>query len=127
MVIAFSTDEKNGLESRISHHFGKCPYYVFVKIENGEIKDVVSEDNPYASSHGPGVVPDFIASKGANIMVSGGMGPRAVEAFERHGIKTIIGLNGIVKDVLKDVMDNKYESVTSETYDIRKHDRYKED
>ena len=36
--IAFASEENTGLESRLSHHFGRCPYYVFVEIEDDEVK-----------------------------------------------------------------------------------------
>ncbi len=127
MVVAFATDERNGLKSKISHHFGRCPFYVFVEIDNGEVKSVIEEENPYANAHGPGMVPDFIASKKADFIVSGGMGPRAVEAFKNHGIRAVVGVSGKVEDVLKDIMEGRYDVVTPDTYDINKHDRFKED
>ena len=32
MRIALSADNDNGLDSVISPHFGRCPYYVFVDL-----------------------------------------------------------------------------------------------
>ena len=63
--IAFASEENIGLDSRLSHHFGRCPYYVFVEIEDGEIKNVEVKENPYFTSHVPGTVPQFIADEGA--------------------------------------------------------------
>ena len=126
MIIAFSTDEKNGLDSTISHHFGRCRYYIFVELENGEVRSISEAENPYANSHGPGMVPQFIASKNAKIIVSGGMGPRAVSFFQEYGVSPVVGKNGTVKDVLNDIINNNFEIVTPNTYDINKHDRFKE-
>jgi len=125
MIIAFSADDKNGLESQISHHFGRCPYYIFVEVEDGKIKLVKAEDNPYYNSHGPGVVPQYIASKNANFIVAGGMGPRAVEFFEQYGVSPIIGVTGIVKDVVDDIIAGKYKVVSLRNYNPMIHDRHK--
>ena len=33
MRIAVSADEDSGLDSAVSHHFGRCPYYVLADLE----------------------------------------------------------------------------------------------
>ena len=66
MKIAFATEEDKGIESILAYHFGRCPYYVFVDIENNEVKDVENKENPYYDRHEPGVVPQFIAREGAS-------------------------------------------------------------
>lgn len=32
MKVALATDDDRGLEAILSHHFGRCPYYVLVDI-----------------------------------------------------------------------------------------------
>jgi len=105
--IAFASEENTGLESRLSHHFGRCPYYVFVEIEDDEVKNVEVKENPYFNSHVPGAVPQFIASEDANVIISGGMGPRAIDQFMRLGIEPITGVSGKIKDILNDYVDGK--------------------
>jgi len=65
MKIAFAAEENKGVEGLLAYHFGRCPYYVFVEIENNEIKNVETKENPYYDRHEPGVVPQFIAGEGA--------------------------------------------------------------
>ncbi len=127
MIIAFSADDNEGLKSRISHHFGRCPYYVFVEVEDGHIVSVNGEENPYYTSHEPGAVPGYISSKNADFIVAGGMGPRAVQFFEQYRISPIIGVSGVVEDVLKDILEGKYETVGIRDYDPSKHDRHKDE
>ena len=51
MRICFTSDQKNGLESVMSYHFGRCPYFVIVDVdENGNVSNVESISNPFASS-----------------------------------------------------------------------------
>ena len=33
MRIAISVEDDNGLDSVISHHFGRCPYFVLVDVD----------------------------------------------------------------------------------------------
>ncbi len=127
MIIAFSADDDEGLRSRISHHFGRCPYYIFVEVENKDIVSVNGEENPYFSSHQPGAVPEYISSKHAQFIVAGGMGPRAVQFFEQYRIAPIIGVSGKIEDVLDDILEGKYETVGMRNYDPSKHDRHKDE
>ena len=78
MRIAFSCDDDRGLEGVVAHHFGRCPYYTFVEMDDGQVKRVEVTPNPYYGQHAPGVVPAFINSRGADVMITGGMGARAV-------------------------------------------------
>ena len=106
MKIAFSSEENKGLESQMSPHFGRCPYYVFVELDGeNNIKSVVTEENPFFQSHQPGAVPNYIAGKNVNVMIAGGMGPRAMEFFTQLGVETVTGATGIVKDVLSQYLE----------------------
>ncbi len=101
MRIAISADDRNGLDSVVSPHFGRCPYYVLVDVEGQEIKAVQVVDNPYYGQHAPGVVPGFIHSQGVNVMLTGGMGRRAIGFFEQYGIETVTGASGTVRYALE--------------------------
>jgi len=101
MKIAISTEDKNGLDSRISHHFGRCPCYVFVDVQDQQVQAVFTLDNPFAQQHQPGMVPGFIQSQGAEVMLSGGMGRRAISFFEQYGIQAVTGANGTVQSALE--------------------------
>jgi predicted Fe-Mo cluster-binding NifX family protein len=40
MRIAISVESNNGLESPVSLHFGRCPYFILVDVEGQEVKAV---------------------------------------------------------------------------------------
>ncbi len=107
MRFAISTDDNKGLESFVSQHFGRCPYFVLVDLENEAVEEVKVVDNPHYAEHGPGQVPEFIASLGANVMISGGMGRRANVFYENYGIKTATGASGTVTEALSNFQDGK--------------------
>ena len=97
MRIAVSADNKNGLDSVISPHFGRCPHFVLVDLEGQDVRDVREVDNPYYGHHQPGQVPALIDSLGANVMLTGGMGGRAIMFFEQFGIEGVTGAYGTVR------------------------------
>lgn len=96
MRIAVSANQNKGLESAVGAHFGRCPYFVLVDVEEGKVQAVQTIDNPYYSQHQPGQVPGFIRSQEADVMLSGGMGGRAVAFFQQYGIQPVTGAAGTV-------------------------------
>ncbi len=107
MKIAFTSDEKKGIESVMSYHFGHCPYFIIVEVENNRVFNVESIENPLAESHNPGELPEFMKNLGVDIIATGGMGPRAQEFFSSFGIKPIVGVYGKVKYVLEEIIGQK--------------------
>ncbi len=95
MRVAIAADTSNGLDSVVAHHFGRCPYFALVDVEGTEVQNVTLIQNPFYSGHQPGQVPGFIRSQNANVMISGGMGGRAIQFFEQYGIRTATGVGGL--------------------------------
>jgi predicted Fe-Mo cluster-binding NifX family protein len=100
MRIAFASEDKLGLEGEVSAHFGRCPHYTFLEVDGGTVKACKVIDNPYHGNHVPGKVPEFINSGKVNVMIAGGMGPRAIEFFDGFRIEAVTGAFGKIKDVL---------------------------
>jgi predicted Fe-Mo cluster-binding NifX family protein len=101
MRIAISADNRNGLDSVVSPHFGRCPHYILVDVDGHEVRAVNAIDNPYYGQHSPGVVPGFIRSQGVNVMLTGGMGRRAIAFFEQLGVEAVSGASGTVRRALE--------------------------
>lgn len=92
MRIAISTDGRY-----VSPHFGRCPSFTLVDIENGKVVKRVEVDNP---GHEPGYIPQFLNQKGVKQIVCGGMGARAQGFFEEMGIEAIMGVDGSIDEVI---------------------------
>ena len=101
MRIAVSIDNNNGLDSIVSPHFGRCPHFALIDMEGSEVGTVNVVDNPYYGNHRPGQVPAFINSHDANVMLTGGMGGRAIMFFEQFGIQAVTGAAGTVRQALE--------------------------
>jgi predicted Fe-Mo cluster-binding NifX family protein len=101
MRVAISADSGNGLDSVVSPHFGRCPYFVLVDVDGTEVTAVQSVANPYYGNHRPGQVPGFIHNQGADVMLTGGMGMRAIAFFDQYGIEAATGASGSVRHALE--------------------------
>lgn len=92
MRIAISTEG-----DYVSAHFGRCPTFTIVDIDQGKTTNRETVDNP---GHQPGFIPQFLHQKGVSCIVCGGMGRRAIDLFTQYDIQTIIGATGTIEDVI---------------------------
>jgi len=116
-VIACAADDGGGLNAQLSAHFGRCPFYVMVTVEGDNTTDVSVVENPHYNNHQPGVMPRFISSLGADVIIAGGMGPRAVDMFHSMNIDVVTGIIGRVEDVVRAYLDGKIEGVVPCSHD----------
>lgn len=97
MRIVVTADNKQGLDSIVSPHFGRCPHYIVVDVEGHNVTGIQEVDSPFYGHHEPGQVPGFIHSLGTDVMLAGGMGGRAIMFFEQYGIEGVTGAYGTVR------------------------------
>ena len=113
MRIAVSADDSNGLESVVSPHFGRCPFYVFVDVDGREVTSVEGVASPFYGQHQPGQVPGFINSHGVNVMLTGGMGGRAIQFFDQFGIEPVTGARGTVRLALEQYLGGELQGAAA--------------
>jgi predicted Fe-Mo cluster-binding NifX family protein len=101
MRLAIATD--NG---RVAAHFGRCPEYTLVDVEDGREVSRRTLDNP---GHEPGRIPAFLNEHDADAVVAGGMGQRAKQLFDSMGIEQVIGTQGSIDSVVKEFIDGTLE------------------
>ncbi len=100
-LIAIAAEDDRGLDGEVSAHFGRCPAYVLVRVDGESIGEAEVVPNPHFHAHQPGVMPGFISGLGADVILAGGMGPRAVDLFHGYGIEVATGAVGNVRKVLE--------------------------
>ena len=113
MRIAVSAETNQGLESLVAHHFGRCPFFALVEVENEKIQSVSLIENPFFAAHEPGQVPGFIKEQNADVMLSGGMGGRAIQFFGQFGIEPATGASGTVENAVNCFLEGKIEGASS--------------
>ena len=68
-------------ESTFSPNFGRCPVFIFLETQSEEIEPV---SNPASQAHGGAGIQaaKFVIDKGAEAIVTGRVGPKAMEVLQ---------------------------------------------
>jgi len=87
----------------ISQHFGHAELFLIAEVEDGEIKRTETKTPP---PHEPGAIPRWMNELGVDVIITGGMGRRALALFDEYGIKVVVGAPQIdpieaIKEYLK--------------------------
>ena len=75
---------------RLSLHFGHCEEFALIDADP-ESKTITAVRKLNAPPHEPGRLPLWLAEKGAQVIVAGGMGQRAQGLFEEQRIEVVTG------------------------------------
>lgn len=78
-------------------HFGHCHQFAMVKVEENEIKEIRYLDSP---PHQPGLLPRWLAERGATDVIAGGMGQRAINLFNERGVNVFVGAPSLTAEEL---------------------------
>ena len=100
MSIICVTSQGVEMDAHMDPRFGRCRYFILVNPESGEF-DVV--DNDAASqAHGAGIrAAQKVASSGAELVITGSVGPNAYPALQNAGIRILRATSGTVRDVVE--------------------------
>ncbi len=109
-VIALPCINDKGVDSSLSHHFGRSPYYAFVTVEGDSIEKVKVIKVDF-EDHAVGELPKLMKEQGADVIITYGMGPKAVDFLKSFGIRVILGVSGTVKEVVEKYLKNELEPV----------------
>jgi predicted Fe-Mo cluster-binding NifX family protein len=90
----------------VSAHFGQCQGFVIFTVEDEKIVAREEIQNP---GHAPGVLPQLMADNNVDVVLAGGMGPKAVDNFCMHGIEVYIGVSGEIDQAVRDFIDGTLE------------------
>lgn len=86
-VLRFAVPTSDGL---LCAHFGHCQVFTLIDVDR-ESKRVLSMTTVPAPEHEPGLLPAWLADKGASHIIAGGMGSRAQQLFTEQGVTVITG------------------------------------
>lgn len=90
---------QNDLDASVDPRFGRCQYFLFVNTETMSFEAV---GNPaFIAGGGAGVqAAQLVANKGADVVITGNVGPNAFQALQAAGLKIVTGAQGTVRDVI---------------------------
>ncbi len=77
-------------DGKLSMHFGHCQTFALIDVDLKERK-IVDRTDVDAPPHQPGLLPQWLAERGASLIIAGGMGQRAQGLFSSYNIGVFIG------------------------------------
>lgn len=86
-------------ENKLCLHFGHCEVFGFYEVDEVK-KKIIGKEYLNPPPHQPGVLPPWIKNKGADIVITGGMGNRAQDLFKQAGVQVITGASPQTPDEL---------------------------
>jgi len=93
---------------RLSAHFGHCEEFALIDADP-DTKTIVGKEMVAAPDHQPGLLPRWLAERGTNVIIAGGMGSRAQNLFAEQNIQVVVGApaeepEAIAKDYLAGIL-----------------------
>jgi len=75
----------------LSAHFGHCEKFAIFEVDQKK-QEITGREFLTPPAHEPGVLPGWLAEKGVNTVIAGGMGSRAQMLFKQNNITVIAGV-----------------------------------
>ncbi len=101
MKIAISSTGTT-MESNVDPRFGRASYFVIVDPENSQIVDVIDNRASQEAAHGAGInAATIVAQSGAEVVLTGRVGPKAFAILQAAGIKVVSEVSGTIQEALE--------------------------
>jgi predicted Fe-Mo cluster-binding NifX family protein len=75
---------------KLAQHFGHCEQFALIDVDKSQGK-VLGTQTLDAPPHQPGLLPTWLAERGADVIIAGGMGQKAQYLFAQNDILVVIG------------------------------------
>ena len=99
MKVCIPTMGNSGMEEAICQHFGKAPTFTLLDLDTKEAQILTN-----VSEHlgGSGLPTDQLKDQGVQVMIVGGLGPKAIQNFAEQCVEVFVGATGTVKVAIED-------------------------
>jgi len=100
MKILIAIDDNNSFKSKLSFHFGHCPYFAIYSTDSQDLKIIRNE----LDHSNPDLTPvDQISKLNIDAVFSLGMGKKAIALFNQKGIKIKTGKFKNIEELTKGI------------------------
>ena len=115
VIVAVSSQSLEGLNASVDMRFGRCRAFTIVKIQNGRIVEVTALENPaMMAGGGAGIqAAQQIGNAGAQVVLTGNMGPNASSALQSLGITVYLGASGTVESAINAYLNGQLQQTSS--------------
>lgn len=91
----------NDLNSTVDPRLGRARYFIIADSESGQLVSVIDNQKSLDLAHGAGInAATKIAEAGAEVLLTGRVGPKAEAVLKSAGIRIVADASGLVKEVL---------------------------
>ena len=112
--------EERGLNARLSEHFGRAPYFAVIDLdENGSISSQRTVSNISEHFGGTGRPPDRILQLRPTVLITYGMGPRALGIFQNARVAVLRANANTVEGVVAAYNNDELEELTEGCHHAR--------
>jgi predicted Fe-Mo cluster-binding NifX family protein len=104
-----------GLAAEVDQRFGRCPFFVIVDPEKGELIDSVRNAGADAAGGAGPQAAQRLAGLGVEAVALGNVGPNAAMALEAAKIKICTGVEGTVETTMQKFKEGGLSTVSEAT------------
>lgn len=120
MRIVIPVVNETGLDSRLSEHFGRAPYFAVVELdENGQVVSQRTVPNVGEHFGGSGQRADGILQLKPNAIITYGMGPRGLSIYQSVRVAVLRANANTVREVIAAYNRNELEELTEGCHQAR--------
>ncbi|MBM7556389.1 NifB/NifX family molybdenum-iron cluster-binding protein [Halanaerobacter jeridensis] len=114
MKIVVTAADDNGLKAKLDSRFGRASYFAFVDTKDDSV-EFIKNDAKNASS-GAGVqAAQTVADTGADVLISGNIGPKAFDGLSRTDLEIYSGPEESIQKVIDEYQLGNLEQLESAT------------
>jgi len=105
------TSTAASLDAQVDPRFGRCKYFMIVETDDMSFESL---ENPNVSLGGGAGIQagQFVASNGAQVILTGNCGPNAYQTLSASGIQVIVGVSGTVREAVEAYKKGEFSSVS---------------
>lgn len=100
------------LDALIDPRFGRCAYFIFIDSDTMQFEAV--QNDAVNTFGGAGIkAAQKVASMGAEVVITGSVGPNAYPALENSDIRILTGASGSVKEAVENFNQDSLSEITT--------------
>ena len=111
MKIGITSTGKN-LDAKVDPRFGRCQFFLIVDTNTMDF-NCVSNESAMASG-GAGIqAAQMFTKSGAEVLITGNIGPNAFQTLSAAGVKVFTGINGTVREAIDRYNKGEFKATTT--------------
>ena len=90
------------MDSAVDLRFGRAAYFLIVDSDTGELIESIDNSAGRDAAQGAGIgAASMVAEKGVQVVLTGRLGPKAMDVIQRANIRVVSDISGTVRDTVE--------------------------